>query len=1238
MAHGDETCTACALERELLAGSIKAKLLGLPCSTVRLGAFELERCLGRGSAGIVFAATDTRTGAEIALKHFHAQMVPAHVKREFRVLSHLLHPNLVRLHELFSDQGRWFFTMELVPGESFSAHVRDGRPAGTASDGARLRDAFIQLLRGVAAIHAAGHVHRDLKPANALVAPDGRVVVLDYGLVRTFASDASHASGIVGTPGYIAPEQRHDDMPSPTSDMYSLGVMLFEALTGCMPALAVQARPPTESPRPSAFAQHVPQDLDALCTRLLSTDPLLRPSAEIALAEMEHCSTAPATRSEPPAATTPELFVGRGAQLEALRARWHEARAGHARIVLVEGESGIGKSALLRRFCGELSAAGDVLVLEGRCYQREHVRFNLFDDLIQGLAGHLQRLPERERLLRLPRHLSALATLFPALSELATHYDATRTQHVRPESERSDSMEERSTDLRLRAFAALHELLSRVRDAQPIVISVDDLQWSDHDSLRLLRYLFATPHAPAVLVVASVRRGTREHDPLFPDIIGERLAPALERLQLEALSAEEVDELLSSLHRCPLQAQLRDQIVRESKCIPFLVRELAEYHATAGGSCERQTELAAMLRERSERRSAPAQRVLEVLSVAQRPLPLEVALEAAGLPHSAADAGVELCDAKLASSTRPLGVEHLEIYHDRLRETLQANLDGEHIRSIHERVADALAVSSSGDAEDQVQHRLLAGQPERGARLAALAAERAAHHLRWNRAATLLEMALQWSGADPVLRRQWLERLGGALSSAGEFSEAADAYARLLAMRAPDPDGRVTRMACQQLLRAGRLGEGIALIKQLYQQLGLYFPESETNPLLMYFRARATVRVNLARRWKAQRAPLDHALLHKLEALEAVMVELTSLDPIRGRIVHGQFLQLAFASGDRERILHALLLEISQVCFLHGKRARKRMAKLLPMVAALATESDTPYARALQWLAEGVAAFACREAPGQALAAFRRADELLSNERPTTHFMREMLAEYRSIVAELTGDFQDLTSIAATRLPDQAASRYSVPVLMQGVPLSLLVNDRPEDAARFLDGASGTDEVLLLHYFRVIRGADVAFYAGDLARAEHLIEALRARLKSSLLLRSPLFRQSFAFYRARCAAARFFTSREPRDRLEVERCERAAHEPNAARYNRGFIRLLCAGVAVADGRRRDARRWLDEAMLDFSLSEAQNGAFCAKYRLAQLDDAHDELRRTSAWFKERGVIDPEKWVSVWAPMPKASAA
>jgi serine/threonine protein kinase len=157
------------------------------------------------------------------------------LKNEFRALADVTHPNLVRLHELFAQDASWFFTMELVDGERFDHWVRPD----DALDEARLRAALTQLVAGVSAIHSAGKLHRDLKPSNVLVTPEGRVVVLDFGLAvdpelggvgQTVAEDS-----VSGTPAYMAPEQAAGKPATQASDFYALGVMLFEALTGRLP-------------------------------------------------------------------------------------------------------------------------------------------------------------------------------------------------------------------------------------------------------------------------------------------------------------------------------------------------------------------------------------------------------------------------------------------------------------------------------------------------------------------------------------------------------------------------------------------------------------------------------------------------------------------------------------------------------------------------------------------------------------------------------------------------------------------------------------------------------------------------------------------------------------------------------------------------------------------------------------------------------------------------------------------
>jgi eukaryotic-like serine/threonine-protein kinase len=273
--------------------------------------FQVISTLGRGGMGVVYSVYDRERQAKVALKTLNegSPLELMRLKNEFRALQELDHPNLVSLGELFEEDGRWFFTMELVEGEDFITHVRleEEEPGGlfTGGDtfegsGARirhdagrllfdekkLRDGLVQLLGALGALHATGRVHRDIKPDNVLVQPDGRVVLLDFGLVTQ--SDPGQLSvhyNPVGTAAYMAPEQAAGLAVGPEADWYSVGVLLFEALTGTPPFTGtfnqiLLAKHGQEAPRPRALQAVVPEDLDALCVGLLSHDPSLRPHPE----------------------------------------------------------------------------------------------------------------------------------------------------------------------------------------------------------------------------------------------------------------------------------------------------------------------------------------------------------------------------------------------------------------------------------------------------------------------------------------------------------------------------------------------------------------------------------------------------------------------------------------------------------------------------------------------------------------------------------------------------------------------------------------------------------------------------------------------------------------------------------------------------------------------------------------------------------------------------------------------
>lgn len=292
----DPTGAEVDIDRDLVRAEIASALFGR--AKVRLcdGRFELIRRRGRGLLGVVYEALDTQRGDRVAIKLLtrHGSGASGQLKDEFQSLSALRHPNLARLDALFAEQGAWFLSMELVNGEPFDAYVR----GGASEREARLRSALGQLAAAVTAIHAAGKLHRDLKRSNALVTPERRVVVLDFGLLFDPQQGVPTDEGrsrrkIVGSPAYLAPELLQGRPRSPASDWYAVGVMLYEALTGRRPFAgnlyeALFAKLERAAPDPRALAPDAPLALCALCSRLLERDPQQRAGAE----QVEHALAA----------------------------------------------------------------------------------------------------------------------------------------------------------------------------------------------------------------------------------------------------------------------------------------------------------------------------------------------------------------------------------------------------------------------------------------------------------------------------------------------------------------------------------------------------------------------------------------------------------------------------------------------------------------------------------------------------------------------------------------------------------------------------------------------------------------------------------------------------------------------------------------------------------------------------------------------------------------------------------
>ncbi|MEI9950781.1 MAG: serine/threonine-protein kinase [Pseudomonadota bacterium] len=297
-------------------------------------------------------------------------------------------------------------------------------PAGVC-DIERLRPALSQLAQGVLAIHAAGKLHRDIKPSNVQVTTDGRVVLLDFGVVGDLSNARDNPrleDQILGTPAYMAPEQARGAAAGMSADWYAVGVMMYEALTERLP---FDGKPQdilfnkqgTRPLRPSALAFGVPPDLESLCMDLLQPDPKRRPRGEEVAAQLTRAESS-GQRSLPPAALSTSSvrpFVGREPQLELLDSAFEASDRGESVVVLLAGRSGMGKTVLAQRFLSRVDKQPGTLVLSGRCFEREALPFKGMDSVVDELSRYLTNHAPRAIAEALPPGLHYLARVFPVL-------------------------------------------------------------------------------------------------------------------------------------------------------------------------------------------------------------------------------------------------------------------------------------------------------------------------------------------------------------------------------------------------------------------------------------------------------------------------------------------------------------------------------------------------------------------------------------------------------------------------------------------------------------------------------------------------------------------------------------------------------------------------------------------------------------------------------------------------------
>jgi tetratricopeptide (TPR) repeat protein len=1194
--------------------------------------FEIRNRLGGGGFGVVYRAFDRERQADVALKilsHVSADSVHR-LKHEFRSLAGITHPNLVVLYEFCFGAGEWFYTMELVEGTDFLTYVSGGdevTPAETRRldllettprdqpvradkpmvsapghfDEGYLRSTLIQVARGVQMLHEKRTLHGDLKPANVLVTPKGRAVILDFGLATSLTPDELYETVETGfrcgTPAYMSPEQAAAQPTTEASDWYSVGVMLYQALTGSLPfwgtisEVLAQKRLGTP-PLPSRLASGVPADLESLCMDLLAQSPQDRPTGVEVLRRLEGAKAGAGTVLTS-AQNLALGFVGRQSELRVLCEAFDAVQSGRPVQVHVHGVSGIGKTALVRRFLAGLREDHDCVVLAGRCYECESVPYKMFDSLIDGLVRYLRRLTRAEAESLMPRDVRVLARLFPTLLRV----DAVVAAPPR-NLESGDPHE-----LRRRAFAALKELFGRITDRRPLVLFIDDLQWGDKDSTRLLAYLLSPPDPPKLLLVASYRSEEVGSNPVLQAVLQSDGIQGIEagrrEIAVSALSESESLELaVELLGSRDGEALGRAQIIaQEAQGSPFFVRELVEY--VKAGLSQHGVQLNEMLSHRISLLPEDARQLLAVIAVAGHPVAQGLAAKTADLEGEAERALSILRSVSLIRSGGRQLDDSVETYHDRIREAVVGHLVPADRQQIHQRLAAALETSTHPDPEKLMVHWEGAKKPEQAATYAAIAAVRAAEALAFDRAAELFRFSLDRLPDDDPRHRTLKTQLADALANAGRAPEAADAYLSAAEGASWSEEFELKRRAAEQLLISGHSERGRQVAASVLKAVGLKMPATPRRAFLSLLLHRARIRLRGVGFRERDQSQIPYDTLRRVDTCWSMGIGLSMVDTTIGAIFASRCLLLSLASGEPRRTARALAFEGGHRASIRGHSTRA--IGLIQTAEALAQRIDDPHVQGFTTLMGGIASYftgsfrRALEACDRAGAIFRDSCKGATWELATANAYATYSLYGLGEWAELSERVPLLLDAAQRRNNEYATTLLRVPFGM----VAWLARGDIEGARKEADNAirkCSPSTFQLQHAMHFFAVEQIDQYVGDGPAAWNRIQETWPALRRSLLLKIEVIR--FLALQIRTNSALLARSGPSIPRIVLR---------DAGRIGRiGIIgakplaQLVQSAVLVRRGRTEAAVALLKQAATGFDGAEMKIHAAATRHRLGEL--------------------------------------
>jgi serine/threonine protein kinase/tetratricopeptide (TPR) repeat protein len=803
-----------------------------------IGPYRVLGVLGKGGMGVVYRAEHVSSERRVALKTVRVPRPSAFacIRHEVAFLKEARIPGVVEIVDYDLSGREPWYAMELLEGETLAHRNRElWAPYGSRIEPRRaLRPPrrrvpaaagrlvetltlFGRLCAPLTFVHRAGIVHCDLKPANVFLRFQGHPVLMDFGLVSraggAIGRESLQVAGrLRGTAPYISPEVIRGQIPDARADLYALGCMLYESLTGQPPFCAPTAEQVidlhlSETPvRASERVSDLPRELDDLLSGLLEKRPQARighaedvASVLAALGAKIDCPRSSGTPTVRPTYLFRPQLVHRDRALAQVLACCERAHCGRGSLVFVEGESGIGKTF----FASELSQRAlmrELSVITGECVHllandappadRLGPPLHPFRNFLQAVGDRCRERGPKETLRLLGSKAKLLAPYEPTLAYV-------------PEAQPSpEPAALPAPAARERLVQALLDVLSGLAAAHPLLITLDDLQWADDLSLALLDALTHEFLEKTPLVIVGTYRSDEAGETL------RRIAakPWALRVGLDRLDESGVgamvadmlamtpppDDLIQLLHaRCEGIPFFVAEYLRATTAEGLLVREGGrwqvgsgdrDYHA-ALAAVSFPTSLIGLVRRRLDGLTHPTRTALEAAAILGREFALSVLALTLGVPEM--DAGRALREAVARRIVEDLRDGRYRFLHDKIRETAHAGLSAERRRQLHGAAARAILVHHAGTAAleerfgELAYHFRAANDPERAVAYLVKAGERAllfsasADAARYFKDALDLERTLP-ERVPAVRRAGWYRQVGDALQGLGRMAESVE--------------------------------------------------------------------------------------------------------------------------------------------------------------------------------------------------------------------------------------------------------------------------------------------------------------------------------------------------------------------------------------------------------------------------------------------------------------------------------